>query len=184
MNEIEKYVELHDEIEHCNFRMAMSNDGEADKKELSEIKILKTELQHEFAPLKEALAIENLDEADQIRTSYIAIFNNYITAFAMGTKTGKFMDLDQNMNPGYLLGMLEYDLFGALKTFGKTISISTFVFSSSKWEFNLLLDTINVFRERIMRHQFSNYLKGIEFYFEFRQAIAQIADKLRTDHVI
>jgi hypothetical protein len=184
MNEIEKYVELHDEIERCDFRMAALREDEADKETLSEVKMLKTELQYEIAPLKEALAIENLDEADQIRTSYIAIFNNYIAGFAVGTKTGKFMDLDQSMNPGYLLGMPEHDLFGALKTFGETILLSSLMYSSRKWEFNLLLDRINSFREKIMRHQFSNYLQGIEFYFEFRQAIRQIADKLRNDRVI
>ena len=185
MNVIEKYVELHDEIGRCDFRMAVLREDEADKERLSEVKMLKTELQYEIAPMKEALTIENLGDADQIRTSYIAIFNNYIASFAVGTKIGKFMDLDQSViNHGYLLGMPVHDLFGALKTFGETISLSSFMYSSRKWEFNLLLDTINGFRERIMRHQFSNYLQGIEFYFEFRHAIRQIADKLRSDRVI
>jgi len=185
MKEIEKYIEFHDDIDRCDFRIAVLKQDEVDKGELAEVEMLKAKLQNEILVLKDAVSEENLYNADLIRISYISVFNNYIEGFAVAKNIGKVVDLDQSMmNHGYLLGMLIHDLFGVLKTAGETIPLSYFMYSSRKWESTLLLDAITAFREKIMQNQFHNYLQGIEFYFEFRQAIRQIADKLRTDRVI
>jgi hypothetical protein len=185
MKEIEAYIEIHDEIDRCDFRINVLRQEEADREELADVRVKKATLEAEIAPLTTLLGVDNINEADLLRTGYISVFNNYLDAFTLAAREGKFVDLDQSMiNPGYLLGMPVHDLYNVAKSAGEIIPLSYFMYTYRKWEFSLLLTAITNHRASIIQRQFHNYLQGIEFYFEFRQAIREIADQLRADRVI
>ncbi|OCX52760.1 hypothetical protein BEL04_00020 [Mucilaginibacter sp. PPCGB 2223] len=185
MKEIEEYITLYNEIETCEFRIGILRQDETDKYELAEMKRLKTKYEAEISPLREVLRQENVENADSIRLGYISIFNHYLDGFTASQRIGKSLDLNQGMiNPGYLLGMIIHDLNGVLISVGDIVAMPYLMASNYKWEDDLLFEIIKSYRQKILNRQFLNILEAVDFYYQIRDSIRDLINKLRIDRVI
>lgn len=57
MKEIEDYIELHDEIARCDFRIAVLREEEADCEELQDVEVLKTDFQNKIYCFRRAFNV-------------------------------------------------------------------------------------------------------------------------------
>jgi hypothetical protein len=81
MNDSEKYLEIVDEIDRCNFRIGVMSGQAGEESELLEVKEQRSKFETELLPFTEKLSDSNIDKADAVRIGYIAVFNHYIDIF-------------------------------------------------------------------------------------------------------